>query len=78
VDLDAGTFLYDPAHAAILFSPQSVAVLAQTPFQVFRSSNVNQLASLVVNQVDAGRTGKCCEEFRAEFPIEISDGHGQW
>ena len=57
VDLDAGAFLYDPPHAAILFSPQCVPILRQAPFQVFRLSNVNQFVALVVNKVDARRTG---------------------
>jgi hypothetical protein len=33
---------------------------------------------LIVNEVDARRTGKGIQEFRAEFTIEISDGHGAW
>ena len=78
LDLDAGSFLHDPAHAAMLFSPQSVAVLRKAPFQVFCFSDVNQLVLLVVNEVDTGRAGKRLQEFRAEFPVEISDGHGLW
>ena len=58
LDLDMGGFLHDPAHAAMLFSLQSVAVLRKTPFQVFRFSDVNQLVLLVVKEVDAGRAGK--------------------
>ena len=58
LDLDTRGFLHDPAHAAVLFSLQSVAVLRKAPFQVFRFSDVNQLVLLVVNEVDAGRAGK--------------------
>ncbi len=58
LDLDAGRFLHDPAHPAILFAPQSVAVLRKAPSQVFRFSDVNQLVLLVVNEVDAGNSGK--------------------
>ena len=58
LDIDAGGFLHDPAHAPMFFSPQNVAVLRKAPFQVFRLSDVNQLVLLVVNEVDAGRTGK--------------------
>src|SRR5207249_546 len=41
LDLDAAGFFHDPAHAAMLFSPQSVAVLRKAPFQVFRFSDVD-------------------------------------
>ena len=58
LDLDAGGFLHDPAHAAMLFSPHGVAVLRKAAFQVYRFSDVNQLVFLVVNKVDAGRAGK--------------------
>ena len=78
LDLDARGFLHDPAHAAMLFSPQGVAVLRKAAFQVFCFSDINQLVLLVVNEVNAGRAGKCLQEFRAEFPVETSDGHEPW
>ena len=78
LDIDAGGFLHDPAHAPMFFSPQNVAVLRKAPFQVFRLSDVNQFVLLVVNEVDAGRAGKSIQECRAEFPVEISDGHSPW
>src|SRR5262245_3834638 len=58
LDLDADGLLHDPAHAAMLFSPQSVAVLRKAPFQVLPFSDVDQHVLLVVNEVDAGRAGK--------------------
>src|SRR5262245_4703773 len=58
LDFEARGFFHDPAHAAMLFSPQSVAVLRKAASQVFRFSNVNQLVLVVVNEVDAGRAGK--------------------
>ena len=58
LDFDARRFLHDPAHAAMLFSQQGVAVLRKTAFQVVCLSDVNQLVFLVVNEVDAGRAGK--------------------
>src|SRR5262249_4934142 len=57
-DLNADGFFNDPPHAAILFSPHSVAILRETPLQVLRFSDVNQHVLQVVNEVDAGRAGK--------------------
>src|SRR2546426_6684101 len=39
LDLDAGGILHDPAHAAMRFSPQSIAVLRKAAFEVFRFSD---------------------------------------
>src|SRR5262245_60982973 len=48
LDLDAGGFPYNPAHAAMLFSAHGVAVLRKAAFQVFRFADVNQLVLPVV------------------------------
>jgi hypothetical protein len=57
-NLDAGGGLYNPTHAAMLFSSHGVAVLGKAAFQVFRFADVNQLIVLVVNEINAGRAGK--------------------
>src|SRR2546425_5135302 len=40
LDLDAGGFLHDPAHPAMLFSPQGITVLRKAAFEVFRFPDV--------------------------------------
>jgi hypothetical protein len=75
LDLDAGRCPYDPAHAAMLLSAHGVAILRETAFKVFRFADVNQFVLLIVNEVDAGRTGEGLEEFRAKLAVKISDGH---
>ena len=78
LDLDANGFLHDPAHAAMLLRRKTCSVLRQATFQVDCFPDVNQLVVRVVNEVDAGRTGKRLQEFRAEFPVEISCCHSRW
>src|ERR1051326_5270791 len=57
-DLDPGRVPHDPAHTAMLFALQRIAVLRKPPFQVFRFSDINEFVLLVVNEVNAGRAGK--------------------
>jgi len=55
----------------MLLSPDGVAVLGQSPLQVFRFADINQLVLLIVDEVDTGGARKGLHELRAKFPIEV-------